>query len=51
MVGDREIDILSGKNAGVYTCLYMEGNPGALNTKADYTVENMAAFQALFLES
>lgn len=51
MIGDREIDILSGKNAGVSTCLYMEGTPGVPNTEADYTAENMEALQALFLKS
>ncbi len=49
MVGDREIDILSGKNAGVHTCLFTEGNPGAPVTVAEYTVSDMAAFRELFL--
>jgi len=49
MVGDREIDILSGKNAGVHTCLFTEGTTGAPNTEAEFTARNMAEFKELFL--
>lgn len=52
MVGDREIDILSGVNAGVHTCLFTDGNPDAVlikNTKAEAVAENMAALRALYL--
>lgn len=51
MVGDREIDILSGKNAGICSCLFTEGNPDtsiAENTAADYTAENMLSLGRLF---
>ena len=52
MVGDREIDILSGVNAGVHTCLFTEGNPAAetarCNTKADTIAESMSALKLLY---
>ena len=50
MIGDREIDILSGKNAGIHTCLFTDGNPGAAASEAEYTAGNMADLQALFLK-
>ena len=49
MIGDREIDILSGKNAGIHTCLFTDGNPGAAASEAEYTAGNMAELYALFL--
>ena len=39
MIGDREIDVLSGKNAGVYGCLFTKKeNPG---TAADFVVDDI----------
>ena len=39
MIGDREIDVLSGKNAGVYGCLYTKKeNPV---TAADFVVDDI----------
>ncbi len=39
MIGDREIDVLSGKNAGVYGCLFTKKeNP---ETKADFVVDDI----------
>lgn len=49
MIGDRDIDILSGKNAGIHTCLFTDGNPGAAASEAEYTAGNMAELYALFL--
>ncbi|WP_280739168.1 MULTISPECIES: HAD-IA family hydrolase [unclassified Enterococcus] len=40
MIGDRKLDILAGKNAGVKTCLYdIDGFLGEV--PADYTVTNL----------
>lgn len=39
MIGDREIDVLSGKNAGVYGCLYtLKESP---ETAADFVVNDI----------
>lgn len=39
MIGDREIDVLSGKNAGVHGCLYTKKeNP---ETAADFVVDDI----------
>lgn len=39
MIGDREIDVLSGKNAGVYGCLFSRlDNP---ETAADFVVKDI----------
>lgn len=38
MIGDREIDVLSGKNAGVYGCLYSVEEK---ETSADYSVKDI----------
>ncbi len=54
MIGDREIDVLSGKNAGIYSCLYTEGNTDIQyiqdikKTKADYVADNMSSLCSLF---
>ena len=54
MIGDREIDVLSGKNAGIHACLFTEGNTDIQyieqikNTKADYVADNMSSFCNLF---
>jgi phosphoglycolate phosphatase-like HAD superfamily hydrolase len=39
MIGDREIDVLSGKNAGVYGCLYT--NKENVETAADFVVKDI----------
>lgn len=48
MIGDREIDILAGKGAGVHTCLFSPGNAVAVG--ADYTISSYSQFDGLFLE-
>ena len=54
MIGDREIDVLSGKNAGIHACLFTEGNTDIQYieqikyTKADYVADSMSAFRNLF---
>ena len=49
MIGDREIDVLAGKNAGMKGCLFDEDhiNPP---TTADFTVHNFAELRKLFIE-
>lgn len=39
MIGDREIDVLSGKNAGVYGCLYTKKEN--IESSADYIVKDI----------
>lgn len=39
MVGDRELDILSGKNAGIYTCYF--NLDGVFDSKADYYIQSI----------
>lgn len=40
MIGDREIDVLSGKNAGVYGCLFTgKENP---ETSADFVIKDIS---------
>lgn len=54
MIGDREIDVLSGKNAGIYGCLFTQGNTdiqyiqNIKNSKADYVADNMLSLCRLF---
>ena len=38
MIGDREIDVMSGKNAGVFGCLYSKNSK---ETSADFTVKDI----------
>ena len=38
MIGDREIDVMAGKNAGVYGCLY---SPAPKQTQADFQVDDI----------
>ena len=38
MIGDRDIDIMSGKNAGIYSCYFSDGNESC--DAADYNVNN-----------
>ena len=40
MIGDREIDVLSGKNAGVYGCLFTRKENA--ETAADFVVKDIA---------
>lgn len=53
MIGDREIDVLSGKNAGIRACLFTEGNTDIKfieqikNTKADFVADSMSALSDL----
>ncbi len=39
MIGDREIDVMAGKNAGVYGCLFSKEKK---ETAADFTVTDIA---------
>ncbi len=39
MIGDREIDVLSGKNAGVYGCLFTKKDN--VETSADFVVNDI----------
>ena len=54
MIGDREIDVLSGKNAGIFACLFTQGNTDIQyieqikNTKADYVASDMLTLRNLF---
>ena len=54
MIGDREIDVLSGKNAGIQACLFTQGNTDIQyieqikNTKADYVAGDMLTLRNLF---
>ncbi|MFS0781615.1 HAD-IA family hydrolase [Bacillus sp. 1P06AnD] len=43
MIGDRDLDLLSGKNAGISACYFTEGNNE--NNYADYTIDH---FQQLY---
>lgn len=43
MIGDRELDILSGKNAGIHACFFHD--EGEKSNIADYTISN---FQQLY---
>jgi HAD superfamily hydrolase (TIGR01549 family) len=45
MIGDRELDILSGKNAGIQACFYSEG--GNTCKSADYTIKDLKELYAL----
>ncbi len=40
MIGDREIDVLSGKNAGTYGCLFTKKEN--IDTAADFVVKDIA---------
>ncbi len=45
MIGDREIDVLSGKNAGVYGCLFtIKQN---IDTAADFVVHNIGEIKEI----
>ena len=48
MIGDREIDVLAGTNAGIHGCLF---DPDGFfrEFKAEYLVENMQEFMETFL--
>jgi HAD superfamily hydrolase (TIGR01509 family) len=45
MVGDRGIDILAGKNAGIHTCYFMGG--GEPFGGAEYSIESFAELSAI----
>lgn len=40
MIGDREIDVLSGKNAGTYGCLFTKKEK--VDTAADFIIRNIS---------
>ena len=44
MIGDREIDVMSGINAGVHGCLYLSWDVPAPATAAEITVRDMKSF-------
>ena len=39
MIGDREIDVLSGKNAGTYGCLFTKKD--GVDSAADYIIKDI----------
>ena len=39
MIGDREIDVLAAKNAGISACLFTEET--TINSKADYIIKDL----------
>ena len=41
MVGDRDIDLLAGRNAGMHTCLF-EPDPTATSAHADFHITHLA---------
>ncbi|MBR3842506.1 MAG: HAD-IA family hydrolase [Christensenellaceae bacterium] len=41
MIGDREIDILAGKNAGIYACLFFPENGAFPKTAADFKIREI----------
>lgn len=43
-VGDRELDILAAKGAGIHACLF---DPGLPETKADYRIRELSELDAL----
>lgn len=49
MIGDRELDILSAKNAGIYSCFF-SGNGGKCDI-ADYTIDNFKQLHSIISES
>ena len=44
MIGDREIDVMAGINAGVHGCLYLSWDVPAPATAAEITVRDMKSF-------
>lgn len=48
MVGDRELDILSGKNAGIATCDYWDGS-GPRVDAADFVARDFPALKRVIL--
>ncbi len=49
MVGDRELDVLAGQNAGITGCAYSDGS-GTPIPCADITAANMEELRALLLD-
>lgn len=48
MVGDRELDVLSGINAGIVTCAYCDGSGTDIGC-ADYVARDMAQLRRILL--
>ncbi len=46
MIGDREIDVLSGINAGVFGCLIKRGK-NIQDTRADYVFEDLSEIELI----
>jgi len=46
-IGDRELDILCGKNAGIKTCLF---NSEKLTNECDFYVDKFNKFEKLFIQ-
>ena len=44
MIGDREIDVMAGINAGIHGCLYLSWDVPAPATAAEITVRDMKSF-------
>lgn len=49
MVGDRELDILSGKAAGIATCAYWDGTGPRVET-ADHAADDFAQMRRILLD-
>lgn len=47
MVGDRDLDILSAKNAGIHGCYFNDG--GEKSNIADYTINNFEQLYSIIL--
>lgn len=45
MIGDRELDVLSGKNAGIDACLFTENEQG--KTVADYLITDFSKLNSI----
>ena len=45
MIGDRDLDLLSGKNAGISACYFTEGNDE--NNYADYTINKFSQLYSI----
>lgn len=45
MIGDRDLDLLSGKNAGISACYFTEGNDE--NNYADYTIKKFSQLYSI----
>jgi HAD superfamily hydrolase (TIGR01549 family) len=45
MIGDRDLDILAGKNAGIQACFFSEN--GEISQFADYSINNLSQLSSI----